>query len=76
MSNYGRRWRKLREQVLERDGWECWRCGAQADTVDHVLPLALGGTHDLDNLAACCARCNYSAGARLRAELRRDPFLR
>lgn len=27
-------------------------------TVDHKLPLALGGTHELDNLWVLCPKCN------------------
>jgi hypothetical protein len=27
-------------------------------TVDHVLPVAAGGTNDLDNLRLCCSWCN------------------
>lgn len=27
-------------------------------TVDHVVPVALGGVHSPDNLVACCRDCN------------------
>ncbi len=30
------------------------------DTIDHVVPLAKGGTNDYDNLAIACCRCNCS----------------
>src|SRR6266566_8485507 len=43
-------WRKLRLRVFARYGRACWRCGAWAGTVDHVLPVVLGGSHDLSNL--------------------------
>jgi 5-methylcytosine-specific restriction endonuclease McrA len=58
-------WRKLREQVFRRDGRVCYRCGAYATTVDHAVPVVLGGSHSLQNLRPACARCNYSAGASL-----------
>ena len=29
-------------------------------TIDHVLPLCRGGTHDLDNLVLACGFCNSS----------------
>ena len=29
---------------------------------DHVLPHALGGTNDLDNLVLACAACNFGRG--------------
>lgn len=27
-------------------------------TLEHVRPLALGGSHDLENLALACSQCN------------------
>ena len=29
-----------------------------AFTIDHVVPLAEGGTNDFENLKACCFQCN------------------
>jgi hypothetical protein len=41
----------LRKKVFDYYGFECWLCGQDgADTIDHVLPLALGGGDELDNL--------------------------
>jgi 5-methylcytosine-specific restriction endonuclease McrA len=42
----------------------CWLCGDEADTVDHVIPLARGGWHCLSNLRPACGSCNSSKGAR------------
>lgn len=58
--NRGRAWRKIRQQILSRDNNECQYCGALATTVDHVIPVSNGGTDESSNLAAACARCNYS----------------
>ena len=58
-------WRKIRLQVFAAKGRTCWRCGAYANSVDHLVPVALGGTHDLSNLLPACSRCNSSAGASL-----------
>jgi 5-methylcytosine-specific restriction endonuclease McrA len=33
-------------------------------TIDHVLPLALGGSNDPTNLQLACGRCNSSKGAK------------
>jgi 5-methylcytosine-specific restriction endonuclease McrA len=33
--------------------------------VDHVVPLARGGTHTRDNLATACPSCNISKGTKL-----------
>ena len=58
-------WRKLRLQVFARYGRACYRCGAYANSVDHAVPVVLGGTHDLSNLRPACSRCNSSTGASL-----------
>jgi 5-methylcytosine-specific restriction enzyme A len=50
-------WRSLRLNVLRRDGFRC-ACGASAQEVDHILPVAEGGTHELENLVAICAGCH------------------
>ena len=59
-----RAWRKVRGAVLARDRGRCHYCGAQADTVDHVIPASVGGSSHPENLVACCASCNRSKGAR------------
>lgn len=59
MDTYGRRWRKVRLQVLQRDDYWCYYCGADATTVDHVKPTSKGGSmYDHNNLVAACIRCN------------------
>ena len=56
-----------RFQVLKRDGHACQYCGAKAPdaklTVDHVIPVALGGSDKPDNLVAACRDCNAGKGA-------------
>lgn len=52
------RWKKQRLIVLRRDSYTCAYCGDVANEVDHVHPRSKGGTDDLDNLVACCRRCN------------------
>ena len=63
-------WRALREATFARWGRSCWRCGAYATTVDHVVAVVLGGSHDLSNLRPCCQQCNSSAGASVGNRLR------
>ena len=53
-------WKKLRLRILNRDGRECHWCGMDATTVDHIIPVAKGGTDDPENLVAACRRCNFS----------------
>ncbi len=44
-------------------GERCANCGAPADLVlDHVIPIAKGGTSRLDNLQLLCAPCNRIKG--------------
>lgn len=54
--------RRLRFEILKRDGHTCRYCGATAPdvklTVDHVNPTALGGSDQPDNLVTACASCN------------------
>ena len=57
------KWKDQRLRVLKRDGYICAYCGQEADQVDHVIPRKAGGTHDLDNLVACCKSCNSKKGA-------------
>jgi 5-methylcytosine-specific restriction endonuclease McrA len=58
------KWKDQRLRVLKRDGYICAYCGQEANQVDHVIARARGGGHDLDNLVACCARCNSLKGAK------------
>jgi 5-methylcytosine-specific restriction endonuclease McrA len=58
-------YRKHREFVFARDGYECVYCGAKDKlTLDHVIPDSRGGSHTPENLATCCSTCNSSKHAR------------
>jgi hypothetical protein len=52
--------KRTRFEVLRRDNHTCRYCRSVENplTVDHVIPTALGGTDDPDNLVACCKDCN------------------
>jgi hypothetical protein len=54
--------RRLRFEVLRRDGHRCRYCGAGPEnaklTVDHVIPQALGGLSVPENLVTACDPCN------------------
>ena len=62
-------WKRTRAYILERDAYTCAYCAGEADTVDHILPNALGGTSDPGNLIACCRRCNSSKADRINKRL-------
>lgn len=56
-----RRWKRLRFEILRRDGWQCVQCGARGRLeVDHILPVR---THpelsfDRGNLQCLCPGCH------------------
>ena len=57
--------------IFDSFGWKCYLCGTStpkarrgtyepnAPELDHIIPLAKGGTHTKDNLACCCRDCNH-----------------
>lgn len=57
---------KLRYTVFSRDNFTCVYCGRGVPEVvlqvDHILPVAEGGTNDIDNLVTACAECNLGKG--------------
>lgn len=54
--------KRLRYEILARDGHRCRYCGATAPDVklviDHVTPTALGGRDEPSNLVTACDPCN------------------
>ena len=50
------------------NGFVCSYCGCEMDlvsddmqvSVDHIVPLARGGTNDITNLVLCCRNCNIA----------------
>lgn len=61
--------KKLRFEVFKRDLFICQYCGAHPPVaileVDHIDPVANGGTDRIDNLITSCVECNRGKGARL-----------
>ena len=63
-------------EVYERDKWTCHICGGKVRrsprrkhdpdmaSLDHILPIALGGEHSYANVACAHYRCNLSKGKR------------
>ncbi len=58
--------------IYERDGGRCHLCGKftakSAFTLDHLIPLALGGNHTYLNLKVAHRSCNSRKGARFSSE--------
>lgn len=77
---------KMKMAVVERDGLEkgCYWCGKKfpgiwATTLEHILPLADGGKHELDNCALACEPCNLKnvpVSIRVHSEIARSDRLR
>jgi 5-methylcytosine-specific restriction endonuclease McrA len=62
-------------QIAERDGNNCHLCGKDVDlslsgrhqrgpTIDHIVPVSLGGTNDPENLALAHRDCNVKKSNR------------
>jgi 5-methylcytosine-specific restriction enzyme A len=52
---------EVREYVFARDRYLCQSCGKKTQsklTVDRIIAIAIGGTHDLSNLQTLCSNCN------------------
>lgn len=76
--------KRLRAQLLKRDGRECFYCGEEAGfdvvpTIEHLLSRAHGGPDTLENTTLSCKPCNEEAGdlsvidkVRLREKKRRE----
>ena len=62
-------------KILARDDWTCQLCGVQtpkelrgttdprAPELDHILPIAAGGSHVPENCQCACRACNGAKGA-------------
>jgi hypothetical protein len=54
--------KSIRFEVFKRDSFKCQYCGAEAPNVllhiDHIKPVAKGGTNDITNLITACVACN------------------
>lgn len=68
-----------RLEVFDRDEWICGLCGGAIDrsatwpaagfaSIDHIVPLALGGAHVFENVQAAHLGCNLRKGHRLVTE--------
>jgi len=52
--------------VKKKYNFTCPRCGRNEPkislTIDHIVPISLGGIHDITNIQPLCRRCNTSKG--------------
>jgi 5-methylcytosine-specific restriction endonuclease McrA len=65
----------IQTEVWERDDYRCVRCGAVSVFgppelrtnplgIDHIFPVSLGGSNDVDNLQVLCRSCNSQKGTK------------
>lgn len=54
--------KSVRQYVLQRNNYQCQSCGKQNTeaqlNIDHIVPLATGGSNDISNLQILCSQCN------------------
>lgn len=56
-------------KVIERDGYQCTKCGGTDDlSLDHIHPLSKGGSDDLENLQILCRKHNSQKNNRIPTE--------
>ena len=57
-------------RVFRRDKFTCQYCGATGTDleIDHVIPVALGGSNSEINLVTACRKCNRKKGKKLIVE--------
>lgn len=64
---------RTRFEVFKRDGFTCQYCGRKSPDVvlevDHVQPVALGGSNDVINLITACWDCNHGKSDKPLSEL-------
>lgn len=57
---------KVRFEVFKRDRFTCRYCGRTTPQVileiDHIVPVAEGGTNEVENLVTACYECNRGKG--------------
>ena len=59
--------KRMKQEVYRRDEHVCvyckMKCGSEELTIDHMIPLALGGLDEMTNWVTCCRACNQRKAA-------------
>ncbi len=69
------------EYICERDNWKCQICGKRVSklkkwphplspSLDHIMPISLGGAHSITNIQLTHLKCNLSKQASVGYQLR------
>jgi len=67
---------EVRKYVFDRNNYQCQSCqtidlSAKNLQVDHIIPLAQGGSNDFSNLQTLCAKCNRAKSSKIDLRFRR-----
>jgi len=53
---------EVKKHVFQRNNYQCQSCGKTkqetALEIDHIIPIASGGSNDISNLQTLCRTCN------------------
>jgi hypothetical protein len=52
--------KRFRQAIYEAWNHQCGYCGAEATSLDHIVPRFKSGSSNRHNLLPCCRRCNES----------------
>lgn len=67
---------EVRKYVFERNFYQCQSCGkTDIETllnIDHIIPLARGGSNDISNLQTLCHACNQKKKHHFDSRFRRN----
>ena len=61
-------WSRIRQKVLNRDGYSCQICGLVETSIlhiHHIMKKRDGGTDHMDNLITLCPSCHHKADRKL-----------
>lgn len=74
--SYGKVWRRVRSEALERDDYTCQKCGVDREELDknpdvhHIQPIRTfeneQEAHTLDNVVSLCPSCHQEEEERVR----------
>jgi len=66
----------VRTYVFDRDNSQCQSCGKTEAVaklqIDHIIPLAQGGSNDISNLQTLCNTCNQRKKHHIDRRFRRN----
>jgi 5-methylcytosine-specific restriction endonuclease McrA len=67
--------KSVKKYILKRDKYQCQSCGKTEEetklNIDHIIPLAKGGSNDISNLQTLCSLCNQKKKHHLDARFNR-----